>query len=91
MKEKLTSRKFWSAMISIITGILLIFGVEESVASLISGAALILVPAIVYIFTEGKVDAAALQQIDVDALLEKFKEYLNAEKTQKQDEPPKAA
>ena len=56
-KQKLTSRKFWAAVIGFVTPILLAFGVSESVtaqvtAIITSGAAVV-----AYIIGEGFVDA----------------------------------
>jgi len=77
LKAKLTSRKFWLAIISILTGILGLFGVADSTIEMVSSVALILVPAIVYIFVEGKVDAAAVAgKIDFEALRNLFQEFL---------------
>jgi uncharacterized membrane protein len=57
-KRKLTSRKFWAAVIGFVTAILVAFGVDEltieQVTALITGAAVL----IAYIFGEGMVDAA---------------------------------
>lgn len=57
-KRKLTSRKFWAAIVGFITPVLLAFGVAESVvtqtaAIIMAGASLI-----AYIIGEGLVDAA---------------------------------
>ncbi|UWG96766.1 hypothetical protein LPY66_18095 [Dehalobacter sp. DCM] len=79
MKEKLTSRKFWIAIITIITGILGVFGVADNTIEMVSSILLILVPGIVYIFTEGKIDASAVTQIDIDSFLEKLKNLLSDE------------
>ncbi len=56
-KQKLTSRKFWAAVIGFVTPIMLAFGVSESVtaqvtAIITSGAAVV-----AYIIGEGFVDA----------------------------------
>lgn len=80
--SKLTSRKFWIAIITIITGILGVFGVADNTIEMVSSLAMILVPGIVYIFTEGKIDAAAVAQIDIDALLEKLKDIFMSETTE---------
>ena len=72
MKSKLTSRKFWLAVITIITGILGLFGVADTTIETVSSILLILVPAIVYIFAEGKIDAAAAKKIDFEALLKEI-------------------
>jgi len=57
-KQKLTSRKFWAALIGFITSILIAFNVNqlqiEQVVAIITGAATL----IAYIIGEGMVDAA---------------------------------
>ena len=57
-KQKLTSRKFWAAVITFITSILVAFGVPdltiEQVIAVISAASVM----IAYIIGEGMVDAA---------------------------------
>jgi len=78
MLEKLKSRKFLMAAVSVVVGILTIFGVPEGFVSLISGISLVLVPVVVYIATEGRIDAAAVS-LTADALKE-IAELLVAEK-----------
>ncbi|GEM_PF-1002654 len=75
MLSKLTSRKFWVAIVSIIVGVLGVLGADDSLIQMVSSVGLILIPAIVYIITEGRIDAAALNQIDMDAVIEAIKEY----------------
>ncbi|NLY77141.1 MAG: hypothetical protein GX080_03500 [Tissierellia bacterium] len=57
-KQKLTSRKFWAAVIGFITALLVAFGVDdltiEQVVALITAASTL----IAYIIGEGMVDAA---------------------------------
>jgi len=45
---------------------------------MIGSMLMILVPGIVYIFTEGKIDAKAVNQVDLDALLELFEDLCKA-------------
>lgn len=57
-KQKLTSRKFWAAVIGFITPVLVVFGVpdltiEQVVAIITAGASLI-----AYIIGEGMIDAS---------------------------------
>ncbi len=56
-KRKLTSRKFWAAVIGFITAVLTVFGVPEmsieQVISLVSATSVL----IAYIVAEGLVDA----------------------------------
>lgn len=59
-KQKLTSRKFWSAVVGFVTAILVAFGVGdleiEQVVAIISASATL----IAYIIGEGMVDAARI-------------------------------
>ena len=59
-KQKLTSRKFWAAVIGFVTAIMVAFGVNdltiEQVVGLITAASTL----IAYIIGEGMVDAARL-------------------------------
>lgn len=63
-KQKLTSRKFWTAVIGFVTAILVAFKVDEltieQVVSLISATAVL----IAYIIGEGMVDAARVGKED---------------------------
>ncbi len=60
-KRKLTSRKFWAAVVGFLTAVLVIFGVDdltiEQVTALITAAAVV----VAYIFGEGMVDAARVK------------------------------
>lgn len=59
-KRKLTSRKLWAAIAGIVTGLAIVFGLDEGVISDVSGAVVSMASIVVYIITEGKVDAAAV-------------------------------
>ncbi len=59
LKAKLTSRKFWVTLISLLTGIAQLLGADGDLVSVVSGAALALVPVVIYILSEGRIDAAA--------------------------------
>jgi len=69
MTGKLKSRKFLMALTSVVVGILTIFGVPEGTVSFISGISLVLIPVVVYIASEGRIDAAAVK-LTSDALRE---------------------
>lgn len=64
--QKLTSRKFWAALITFITSILIAFGVPdltiEQVVAVISAGSVM----IAYIIGEGMVDAARIEKGDED-------------------------
>ena len=72
--SKLTSRKFWIAIISTFVGIAELFGAEGELVSVIVGSALALLPSIIYIITEGKIDAAGAQKLadDVEKSLDEM-------------------
>jgi uncharacterized membrane protein len=65
-KQKLTSRKFWAAIITFITSILVAFGVPdltiEQVVAVISAGSVM----IAYIIGEGMVDAARIEKSNED-------------------------
>ena len=56
IKSKLTSRKFWVTLISLVAGIAQLFGADGELIELISGTALSLFPAVAYVITEGRID-----------------------------------
>ena len=56
-KKKLTSRKFWIAVVGFVVPLLLSFGITESVATQISGVIMSGATCIAYILGEGLVDA----------------------------------
>jgi len=63
-KQKLTSRKFWAAVVTFITSILVAFGVpdltiEQVIAVITAGSAMI-----AYIIGEGLVDAQRISKGD---------------------------
>lgn len=56
--RKLTSRKFWIALAGFITPLLLAFGVTEHTTTQIVAIIMAGADVIVYLFAEGKADAA---------------------------------
>ena len=56
-KKKLTSRKFWAAIIGFITPIMLAFGVSDSVTTQIAAIIMAGATVVSYIIGEGFVDA----------------------------------
>lgn len=62
--KKLTSRKFILSVITAITGIItMIIGGENEIVQTIAGAAMTIVPTIVYCLMEGFVDAQSVRTI----------------------------
>lgn len=66
-KQKLTSRKLWAAIVGVITGLAMVFGLDEGVITNVSGAVVSAASIVVYIYTEGNVDAAAVGQVAEEA------------------------
>lgn len=64
-KRKLTSRKFWSAVVGFITPTLLAFGVSESETTRIAGIIMAGASLIAYIIAEGLTDAAVKKEGEV--------------------------
>ena len=58
-KRKLTSRKFWLAVIGLVSGLLLAFRVDAETVETVSGCIMSAASVIAYIIGEGMADAAA--------------------------------
>jgi hypothetical protein len=56
--KKLTSRKFWLAIVAFITPLLLAFNVTESTVTQVTAIIMAAADVIAYIIAEGMVDAA---------------------------------
>ena len=77
MKEilnKLKSRKLWAMIAGVVSGLAMVFELDQGVVTDVSGAVLALVSIVSYIVTEGKIDAAG-----VKAALEAAQEELENE------------
>lgn len=61
LKRKLSSRKLWAAVAGVVTGLAMVFGLDENVVTSVAGAVVSVASVITYIITEGKVDAAAVK------------------------------
>lgn len=59
-KKKLSSRKLWAAVAGIVTGLAMVFGLDENVITTVAGAVTALASVVAYIIAEGKIDAAAV-------------------------------
>ena len=64
LKRKLSSRKLWAAVAGLAAGLALVFGLDEEIISTVAGAVVSAASILVYIMTEGKVDAAAVKPRD---------------------------
>ena len=61
-KRKLSSRKLWAALAGIVTGLAMVFGLDEVTMSNVAGAVVSVASVVAYIITEGKVDEAAARK-----------------------------
>lgn len=61
-KRKLSSRKLWAAVAGIVTGLAMVFGLDESTISTVAGAVVSVASVVAYVITEGKVDSESVKQ-----------------------------
>lgn len=64
--KKFTSRKFLAALAGVISGLAMVFGLDEHIIGQVSGAIVSVASVVSYIVTEGKIDAAAVGQAAED-------------------------
>lgn len=62
-KRKLTSRKFWLAVVGLVSGLLMAFKVDAETIETISGVVMAAASVIAYIIGEGLADAANADQV----------------------------
>lgn len=60
-KRKLSSRKLWAAVTGIVTGLAMVFGLDENTFSTVAGAVVSVASVVAYIMAEGKVDAESVK------------------------------
>lgn len=60
LKQKLSSRKFWAMVAGVVAGVATIFALDQSIVETVSGAIVALGSVVVYVITEGRIDAAAV-------------------------------
>lgn len=61
-KRKLSSRKLWAALVGVVTGLSMIFGLDEGTISTVAGAVVSVASVVTYIMAEGKVDAESIKK-----------------------------
>lgn len=61
-KRKLSSRKLWAAAAGIVTGLAMVFGLDQGVMSNVAGAVVSAASVVAYIITEGRVDAEGVKK-----------------------------
>ncbi len=75
LKQKLSSRKLWAAIVGVIVGLAAAFGIAESEYAQVAGVVTSAVSVFAYIFGEAKVDAARVQySVDYSKVIEECKE-----------------
>ena len=62
-KRKLSSRKLWAAIAGIVTGLAMVFKLDENTVSSVAGAVVSVASVVSYIITEGKVDAEGVKKV----------------------------
>ena len=65
-KRKLSSRKLWAAVAGVVTGLAMVFGLDENTISNVAGAVVSVASIVAYIMAEGKVDAEAVKMASDD-------------------------
>lgn len=61
MVRKLSSRKLWAAVVGVVAGLAMVFGLDETVISTVAGAVVSVMSVVTYIITEGKIDAEGVK------------------------------
>ena len=61
-KRKLSSRKLWAAIAGVVTGLAMVFKLDESTISSVAGAVVSMASVVSYIITEGKVDSESVKK-----------------------------
>lgn len=71
-KRKLSSRKLWAAAAGVVTGLAMVFGLDQGVVSNVAGAVVSAASVVAYILAEGKVDAEGVKKAveDVQSAVE---------------------
>ena len=69
LKQKLTSRKLWTAIVGIVVGLAAAYGLPENDIAQIAGVVTSAAAVVAYICGEAKVDAARAKSGDLAALL----------------------
>ena len=62
-KSKLTSRKFWMAVVGLVSGVLVALKLDEQTVTQISGIIMAAASVVAYIIGEGLADAAGAQTV----------------------------
>lgn len=68
-KGKLTSRKFWMAVVGLVAGILMAFKVDSDTVETVSGVIMSAASVVAYIIGEGLADAANVGTVELSHVL----------------------
>ena len=68
-KQKLSSRKLWAALVGVVVGVAMAFGMDEGEWTEVAGIITSLVSVVAYIFGEAKVDAARIESEGINQLI----------------------
>ena len=83
--ENLTDKKFLMAFVSVITGILTLYNIEDNTISLVTSLTLIVLPVIGYIISEGVLDWKKINMA-ITEILQIIDDYIQSEKEEKETE-----
>ena len=83
--ENLTDKKFLMAFVSVITGILTLYNIEDNTISLVTSLILIVLPVIGYIISEGVLDWKKINMA-ITEILQIIDDYIQSEKEEKETE-----
>ena len=83
--ENLTDKKFLMAFVSVITGILTLYNIEDNTISLVTSLILIVLPVIGYIISEGVLDWHKINMA-ITEILQIIDDYIQSEKEEKETE-----
>ena len=89
-KAKFSSRKLWLAIVGLVTGLLLLFGVDKGTTDQIGGIVLTAGSIVAYIIGEGWADAAGAHAVNsyIDGWEDNAEQMANEEGSQRVDTKP---
>lgn len=73
--KKISSRKFLTCVAGVVMGVCMVFGLDEGAVNTIAGAITSIASVCIYIYSEGKIDAVAVDKVkdavdDVNAAID---------------------
>jgi phage shock protein PspC (stress-responsive transcriptional regulator) len=64
LRKKLSSRKLWAAIAGLVSGMAMVFGLDDNTISTISGAVTSVASVITYIIAEAQIDKSHIKDSD---------------------------